>query len=29
MKNEIIALETNGTWEVVELPPGKRAITSK
>ena len=29
MKNEIIVLETNGTWEVVELPPGKRAITSK
>lgn len=29
MDKEIEALEANQTWEYVDLPPGKRAITSK
>ncbi|KAK4394243.1 Retrovirus-related Pol polyprotein from transposon RE1 [Sesamum angolense] len=29
MNEEIAALEQNQTWEVVDLPPGKRAIGSK
>lgn len=29
MQDEIIALEQNGTWIVVDLPPGKKAIGSK
>jgi len=29
MQNEIAVLETNDTWEVVDLPPIKRSITSK
>ncbi|KAI3766949.1 hypothetical protein L2E82_17029 [Cichorium intybus] len=29
MKNEIQALEKNGTWNLEELPKGKRAIDSK
>lgn len=26
MKEEITTLEDNKTWELVELPPGKRAL---
>ena len=26
MKNEIHALETNGTWIVTQLPPGKKTL---
>lgn len=29
MKNEIKALEDNGTWKLTTLPPGKHAIESK
>ena len=29
MTDELCALESNNTWEVVELPPGKQAIVSK
>ncbi|XP_019236975.1 PREDICTED: uncharacterized protein LOC109217206 [Nicotiana attenuata] len=29
MQEEIQALEANKTWEIVELPPGKKAIGSK
>jgi len=29
MKQEISVLETNKTWELVPLPPGKRTITCK
>jgi len=29
MKQEIEALESNGTWKVMSLPPGKRAIGCK
>ncbi|GKU92589.1 hypothetical protein SLEP1_g6297 [Rubroshorea leprosula] len=29
MRNEITALEKNGTWTIETLPPGKRAIDSK
>lgn len=29
MRNEIAALEANDTWEVTDLPPGKKAIGSK
>ncbi|KAL0366874.1 UNVERIFIED_CONTAM: putative mitochondrial protein [Sesamum radiatum] len=29
MNKEILALETNNTWEVTMLPPGKRAIGCK
>lgn len=29
MRKEIQALEENGTWILVKLPPGKRAIDSK
>jgi len=29
MESEIAALETNNTWEIVKLPPGKRPTTSK
>ncbi|KAL0461146.1 UNVERIFIED_CONTAM: Retrovirus-related Pol polyprotein from transposon RE1 [Sesamum latifolium] len=29
MNKEILALETNNTWEVTALPPGKRAISCK
>ncbi|KAL0427371.1 UNVERIFIED_CONTAM: Retrovirus-related Pol polyprotein from transposon RE1 [Sesamum latifolium] len=29
MKDEIVALEKNNTWSVVDLPKGKRAIGSK
>nr|GFC90647.1 integrase, catalytic core [Tanacetum cinerariifolium] len=29
MKNEIKALERNGTWTLEDLPKGKRAIDSK
>lgn len=29
MRQEIEALEANGTWELKDLPPGKRAIDSK
>nr|GMC80266.1 Retrovirus-related Pol polyprotein from transposon RE2 [Ipomoea batatas] len=29
MQTEIHALEQNGTWEIVPLPPGKKAIASK
>lgn len=29
MRTEIQALEDNGTWELVKLPPGKRPIGCK
>lgn len=29
MEHEIVALETNDTWEITDLPPGKKAISSK
>lgn len=29
MGNEVEALEDNNTWEMVELPPGKKLIGSK
>jgi len=29
MENEIPVMETNDTWEIVELSPSKRPITSK
>ena len=29
MKSEIHALETNGTWTVTQLPPGKKALGCK
>jgi len=29
MKQEIEALKSNGTWKVMSLPPGKRAIGCK
>ena len=29
MKQEIVALEKNGTWKIMELPPGKHAIRCK
>lgn len=29
MQHELNALETNNTWEMVDLPPGKRAIGCK
>lgn len=29
MKDEIIALEDNGTWTVVDLPKGKKTIGCK
>ena len=29
MRKEIQALEENGTWTLVDLPPGKKAIGSK
>ena len=29
MRKEIQALEDNGTWTVVDLPPGKKVIGSK
>ncbi|CAI7788765.1 unnamed protein product [Closterium sp. NIES-53] len=29
MENELKSIEENGTWELVELPKGRKAITSK
>lgn len=29
MKKEILALEANGTWSLMKLPAGKKAIGSK
>ncbi|CAI7793726.1 unnamed protein product [Closterium sp. NIES-53] len=29
MENELKSIEENGTWELVELPEGRKAITSK
>ena len=29
MRKEIQALEENGTWTLVDLPPGKKAIGNK
>ena len=29
MVQEIAALETNDTWEITDLPRGKKAISSK
>ena len=29
MKSEIHALETNGTWTITQLPPGKKALGCK
>ena len=29
MKREFEALETNNTWDLMELPPGKRPISCK
>jgi len=29
MEKEIIALQTNNSWEVVDLPPHKKAISCK
>ena len=29
MEQELTTLEQNGTWILTELPPGKRALTSK
>ena len=26
---EIVALEANNTWEIIDLPLGQRAVTSK
>ncbi|CAI7784227.1 unnamed protein product, partial [Closterium sp. NIES-54] len=29
MESELKSIEENGTWELVELPEGRKAITSK
>ena len=29
MQKEIQALEHNGTWRVTDLPPGKKALSSR
>ena len=29
MHDEILAIERNGTWDLVDLPPGRCAITTK